>query len=135
MSYALSSALQTAIFERLQSDAMLTGLVGSSIFDALPTGRMPPIYVALGPETVRDAGDLEGDGAWHDFTVSVVTESAGFRALKDAAGAVSDALDHADMTLSRGALVGVWFRKARARRTANGGRRIDLTFRARLDDI
>ncbi|MCC1493420.1 DUF3168 domain-containing protein [Cognatishimia sp. F0-27] len=135
MSYALSAPLQTAVFERLLADAAVTDLVGTNIFDALPTGRMPTIYIALGPETVRDAGEVAGDGSWHDFTVSVVTETASFKAVKAAAGAVSDALDHADLTLGRGRLVGLWFRKARARRAANGARRIDLTFRARIDDI
>jgi hypothetical protein len=48
---------------------------------------------------------------------------------------VSDALIGADMTLERGRLTGLHFYRARARREGTGDvRRIDLTFRARVDD-
>ena len=134
MSYAISGALQAAVYARLQADTGLGALVGSNIFDALTQGILPPLYVSIGPETAQQASDVSGAGAWHDFTVSVVTENAGFQSAKDAAGAVSDALDGADLTLSRGRLVGLWFRKARATRETGGLRRIDLTFRARVED-
>ncbi|MFZ7090421.1 DUF3168 domain-containing protein [Primorskyibacter sp. 2E233] len=134
MSYAVSGPLQAAVYAQLQADAALGALVGANIFDALPQGTLPPLYVALGPETVQDASDVSGVGARHDFTVSVITDVAGFQSAKDAAGAVSDALHGADLTLSRGRLVGLWFRKAKATREAAGLRRIDLTFRARVED-
>ncbi|MFY0621298.1 MAG: DUF3168 domain-containing protein [Pelagimonas sp.] len=134
MSYAISSALQAAIFARLVGDAALSALVDGKIFDALPTGVLPPLYVALGPEKVRSSGDGTGSGAWHEFQVSVVTSVAGFQAAKEAAGSISDALHLAPLTLSRGVLVGLWFQKARANREPGGLRRIDLTFRARVDD-
>ena len=134
MSYAVSSALQASVFAQLQGDPALGALVGADIYDALPTGTLPPIYVALGPETAKDAGDKDGAGAWHRFVVSVVTSKSGFQTAKDAAAAVSDALHGADLTLERGKLVGLWFEKARARRESRGLRRIDLTFRARVED-
>ena len=53
----------------------------------------------------------------------------------DAAGAVSDALHEADLTLLRGRLVSLRFERARAYQIENStGRRIDLTFRARVED-
>ena len=59
---------------------------------------------------------------------------AGFAAVKAAAVAVADALDQAPLALSRGRLTGLWFQRARARRVENGAaRRVDLTFRARID--
>ncbi|MCT4557414.1 MAG: DUF3168 domain-containing protein [Pelagimonas sp.] len=134
MSYAVSSALQAAIYAQLQADGALSLLVGDSIFDAPPVGTLPPLYVSLGPEAVREAGTGGCDGAWHSFTVSVVTENAGFQTAKDAAVAVSDALHDADLTLSRGHLVGLWFSKARAYRETDDLRRVDLTFRARVED-
>lgn len=134
MSYALAGSLQAAVFAALQSDGTLGALVGNNIFDALPSGKLPKIYVALGPETVTEAGDGSDDGAWHSFVVSVVTQTAGFLAAKQAAGAISDILHEADLVLGRGRLIGLWFRKAKATRETGGLRRIDLTFRARVED-
>jgi hypothetical protein len=49
--------------------------------------------------------------------------------------AVSDALVGASLTLSRGVLVSLLFVKANARRIDEGDtRRIDMTFRARVQD-
>ncbi len=135
MSYALSSALQAAVYQALANDAALAALVGTDIFDAIPSGTVPEIYVALGPEKARDASDLSGAGAWHEFTISVVSESTGFTRAKEAAGIVSDILVDADLTLARGRLVGLRFRRATAARVGTGDtRRIDLTFRARVSD-
>ena len=135
MSYGVSAALQAAVFQRLQADAALAGLVGADIFDAAPSGAVPVTYVSLGAEEVRDASDMTGAGAVHEFTVSVVTEAAGFRAAKDVAAAVSDALIDAPLVLARGRLVSLRFLRARARRVQDGDvRRIDLRFRARVED-
>ncbi|MBV2361327.1 DUF3168 domain-containing protein [Thalassococcus sp. CAU 1522] len=134
MSYALSAALQAAIYQHLANDAALQALVGSNVFDAMPEGSVPALYVLLGQESVRDASDVSGRGSWHDLGVSVVTASAGFQTAKDAAAAICDALIDAPLALTRGRLVGMAFRRARAVRASGGVRRIDLTFRARVDD-
>jgi hypothetical protein len=136
MSYAISAALQAAIYQRLAGDAGVARLVGTAIFDALPAGDPPATYVVLGAEDVRDRSDVTGRGALHRFTVSVITETAGFAAAKAVAGAVSDALTGAEMALARGRLVGLWFERASARRDGKSGRmrRIDLRFAARVDE-
>jgi hypothetical protein len=135
MSYAMSAALQTAIYQRLIGDPTLTGLVGSAIFDALPAGDVPPLYVTLGPETVRDQSDKTGAGALHELSILVVTQSAGFTQAKEAAAAVSDALVDAELSLTRGSLVSLNFLKASAARVGSGDtRRITLIFRARVCD-
>ncbi len=134
MSYGISAALQEAVYARLRANATLAGLVGDDVYDALPPGPLPSLYVALGPEKVRDASDKTDRAARHDFVVSVVTDGAGFVSAKAAAGAVSDALNGAALTLGRGHLVGLWFRQARATRESGGARRIDLTFRAHVED-
>jgi len=135
MTYAISGALQTAVFETLSADAVLSGLVGTAIYDAVPVGSLPQLYIRFGSETVRDASDISGDGAEHVLTVSVITTNPGFSGAKAAAAAVSDALHGAPLTLSRGRLVLLRFDRAAARRIDGAtGRQIDLRFRARVQD-
>ena len=134
MSYGAAAALQAAVYQRLAGDGALAALVGDAIYDAAPAGALPALYVSLGPEDVRDRSDKTGAGAQHRFTVSVISDAAGFHAAKQAAAAVSDALTGAGLTLARGRLVGLYFDRARARRSGPGTRRIDLRFHARVDD-
>jgi hypothetical protein len=133
MSYALAAALQEAVYQRLSTDPALAALVGDNIHDDLPAGRLPPVYVALGPETVRDRSDASGAGALHDLQITVAGARDSFHAVKAAAAAVSDALLGAPLALAQGRVVDLHFRRATARRGGRGrGRRIDLTFRARV---
>lgn len=135
MSYGMAAALQEAVFQRLSGDAVLAVLVGGAVYDVMPSGPLPPLYVSLGPEEVRDASDKTGGGARHDFTVSVVADGSGFHAAKTVAAAISDALLGGELPLARGRLVALNFLRARASREGTGQlRRIDLRFRARIDD-
>jgi hypothetical protein len=135
MSYGVAAALQAAVWDRLSTDAALAALVGSAVFDTAPPGPLPPVYVTLGPEEARDRSDFTGAGAAHEFLVSVVADSGGFQQAKAAAGAVSDALLGAGLTLSRGRVVSLDFLRAVARQAGKGAtRRIDLRFRARVED-
>ncbi|AOZ69264.1 hypothetical protein LPB142_07980 [Rhodobacter xanthinilyticus] len=134
MSYGVAAALQAAVYQQIYTDPAIAALVGDAIYDAVPPGTTPATYVSLGPEDVSDASDQTGDGAAHDFVVSVVTNEAGFQSAKEIAAAISDALVDAPLVLARGHLVGLWFLKARARRVEKADtRRIDLTFRARVE--
>ncbi|WP_444461935.1 DUF3168 domain-containing protein [Rhodobacter capsulatus] len=134
MSYAVAGALQAAVYQQLRADAVLAALVGPAVYDAVPPGVLAGTYVSLGPEDVADASDKTGAGAVHDFVISVITDAAGFATAKAAAAAVSDALVGADLVLSRGRLVGLWFLRAKARRVEKADmRRIDLVFRARVE--
>lgn len=135
MSYAISAPLQAAIYSALQGDIALNALVGSAVFDQAPAGAIDGTYISLGEEVARDASDCSGVGAVHDFTVTVVTDEAGFVRAKEVAGAVCDVLIDAELPLDRGSLVGLNFVSARAQRTkADHRRRIDLRFRARVED-
>jgi len=136
MSYAMAAPLQAAVYQLLSTDSALTALVGGAIHDGLPAGPLPETYVSLGPEVVRDSSDRDGAGALHRFTVSVISEAEGFAAAKAAAAAIGAALVDATPALSRGRVVGIWFERAQARRTGSAGqiRRIDLKFRARVED-
>lgn len=132
MSYGAAQALQAAIYQRLTGTAALAGV---PVVDALPTGQGKGTFVLIGPEEVFDQSDKTGRGAEHRFTVSVISDAAGFLAAKAVAVAVSDSLVDAPLSLTRGRLVGLWFLRAAARRLAEGrARRIDLTFRARVED-
>ena len=131
MSYAAAAALQAAIYARLTGWA---GLAGISVVDELPSGGGKGTFVLLGPETALDRGDATGRAAERQVQISVISDAKGFVAAKTAAAAVSAALIDAPMTLAAGHLVGLQFVKATAKRLDEGNvRRIDLTFRARID--
>ena len=136
MSYGVAAALQEAVYQHLLADAGVSALIGTAIYDALPAGTVPETYVTLGPEDARDRSDGTGAGAEHRFTVTVTTTAAGFAVAKDVAAAIGDALIDADLVLSRGSLVGLWFDRAIAARSGTGGtvRTINLRFRARVED-
>jgi hypothetical protein len=105
MSFAASVALQGAVYQCLRGDAALHDLVGDAIFDAMPVEAPAGVFVSLGPEDVLDAGDMTAAASQHDFVVSVLSgadQGAGFASVKAAAVAVADALDQAQLALSRG---------------------------------
>ena len=131
MTYAIAPGLQAAVYQHL---AGWPALAGVALHDALPPGPLPETYIALGPEVVRDRSDGTGQGADHEFTLSVVTTAAGFAGAKTLAAAVSDALASADLTLARGRLVSLRFARATAARDGDT-RRIDLRFIARVEDF
>lgn len=137
MSYEASGALQAAIYQALRTDPALGALIGDAVYDALPVTAPTGTYVALGAEDVADAGDMTGRGSRHDFVVSVLSgteASGGFAPVKAAAAAVVSALEDGVLELDHGHLAGLWFVGARARRADGGaGRRVDMTFRARID--
>lgn len=138
MSYEAGAALQIAVYQALRTDPALAALIGDAVFDAMPVTAPSGTYVALGAEDVADAGDMTGRGTRHDFVVSVLSGAdeggGGFADVKAAAGAVARALEDGAVALEHGRLAGLWFVSARARRVESGaGRRVDMTFRARID--
>jgi len=129
MSYGAAPALQTAVFQRLSAWPVLSGV---AIYDAVPP-NVTGTFVLIGPEEARDQSDKSGAGAEHQMVISVITDATGFLSIKTIASDISDALIGAPLTLSRGALVSLFFLRASARRIEEGEtRRIDLTFRARI---
>ena len=135
MTYAIAAALQTALYTRLTADPALAAITGHAIYDALPAGPLPPLYVLLGQEEVRDASDQTGFGADHALSILVLSEASGFASAKAAAAAICDALLGAALPLTRGTLVSLNFTKAKAARTNTANQRqITLIFRARVAD-
>lgn len=138
MTYALSEALQVAIYEQLATDPALVALVGEAIHDAVPPAPLaeaPQTCVVIGEERVRDGSTQTSMGAIHDFTVTVHSTVQGFRTAKAVAAAVGHALTDGALVLSRGAVVYLRFVSARADRgSASEPRRIVLRFRAFAED-
>lgn len=135
MSYTLAPAFQTALFQHLSADPALAALIGGAIYDAIPPASPPATYVLIGAEEAFDRSDKTGHGVEHRLTVSVVTNATGFLAAKDVAAHLCDLLDAPALSLSRGRLVAMWFDRAEARKIeGDQTRRIDLRFRARLED-
>lgn len=136
MTYALAATLQTAVYERLSNDAAVAAEVATAIFDAPPAGQVPDVYVVIGQEDVRDRSDATHRMAEHRFIVSVHGTLTGYLALKRAAAAVDKALTSGGLSLAAGKLVSLRFLRARARRGSSANsRRVDMTFRAVLDDL
>lgn len=135
MSYVHAPALQSALYDRLASDAALAALVGGHVYDMAPEGAArPPVYVALGPEDVADASDSGGAAAVFTFVVSVVGTDTGFATVKQAAARVCAALVGAALEVPGGRVTGVRFRKARARLGDPDQRVVELTFRTRVEE-
>lgn len=131
MSYQAAAALQSAVFARLSGFAQLASV---PVLDATPPGTAPGSFVLIGPEIALDQSDTSGLGAEHRFDVSVISDAAGFLDAKTIAGAVCSALLDAPLTLAVGHLVSLQFQRAKAARLDQGDvRRIDLTFRARIE--
>jgi uncharacterized membrane protein YtjA (UPF0391 family) len=129
MSYGAAAALQSAIYQQLVAAPALAGV---AIYDAVPPGPAAT-FVLIGPEEARDQSDKSGLGAEHQLVISVITDATGFLGIKTIAAAISDALIGVPLTLTQGQLVSLFFLRASARRISEGEtRRIDLTFRARV---
>lgn len=131
MSYRIAAALQSAIYAHLTS---APSLVGVPIHDAIPPGGASGTYVLIGPETAIDKSDQSGGGAEHQMVISVISDASGFLLAKSVAADVSAALEDAGLVLTTGRLVYLLFQKAVAKRLEEGAvRRVDLTFRARVE--
>jgi len=137
MSYAMSAALQEAVFTALSGNVTLNARV-EGIYDAPPeSGGTPPIgtYITLGDDEAKDRSSASHKGVTLDFEVNIHSDFAGFSAAKAVAADVVDILAWAELGLSRGNLVNLKFLKSRTRRgAAPETRRIALVFRAILDD-
>lgn len=135
MSYASAAALQTALYQALINDPSVTALLGTAVYDALPAGQLPSLYVSIGGEQVRAVADSTGNGAVHFVKLSVISEAAGYAVAKEAAAAICGVLNDPPLVLTEGRLVSMRFVRAKAALIGKGQkRRIDLTFRARVDE-
>lgn len=133
MSATFSADLQAALFDRLTSDAEVGALAGAHIYDAVPAGPVPDLYVLLGEETVKDVTDSSGPAALHDVSITIISTAESFLALKTLAAAITQALLGAPLTLAAGQVAAIWPQRSEARRNASGQRRIELKFKLRIE--
>jgi len=132
----MGASLQRAVFVQLSGEAGIVEVVGPNIYDAVPAGAEPEVFVLIGEELVRDRSTQTSAAVYHDFTVSIFSDQHGFAATKALAELVCDSLLNAELTLDRGRVTGLWFRRARTRRGREPDRRrVDLQFRAHVEDI
>lgn len=137
MSVTTSLALQEAVYAALAGDAALAALVGNRINDEPvhldDPNADPGPYVTLGDERVRPWHAIGLTGGIHEMQVSVHAVSGGFRDVKAIAAEIERIMADAALVLSSGRVVTRLLRGARARRIAEGGRRIDLSFEFRVE--
>ncbi len=135
MSYVIAPALQSAIYQYLSNDSILQADLHGALYDAIPPATPPATYVLIGAEEAFDRSDKTGHGAEHRLVISVLTNATGFLAAKHVAARICELLDAPALTLARGRLVALWFDRAEARKIeGDQTRRIDLRFRARVED-
>lgn len=135
MTMAYSGSLQEAVYARLTGDTALGALVGTAIYDAVPT-EAEGLYVTLGEERVRDFSTKTSLGGVHTFSVNVYSPEEGFAQVKAVGKAVCEALIDAPLVLAEGVLVGLHFVLARADRGDLPSRRsVTLQFRAVVDQV
>lgn len=90
-------AVQTAIYQKLTTDAALTAKV-TGVFDDVPDGQAFP-YVQLGDATEEPFRTFKRDGSNSTFTVHVFSRYRGFMEAYEVAALVNAALDGATLNL------------------------------------
>ena len=129
-----SASLQRAVLTRLEADSEVAALTEGHVYDALPPGELPILYVIFGTETVRDRSDMTSIAAVHEFDLSVITSLSGFQSAKTLASYMCTALLTKPLSLADGHLIALNFQGAVSKRqSTGGGRRIDLKFRALIE--
>lgn len=136
MSCEVSADLQSAVYRRLNDEAITIGSGVVPVHDAPLRGHTAGIrsYVTLGEELVRPFGSMTSGGAIHDFDVTVHSGMDGFAEAKLIAGRICDLLLGKGLELDHGQLVDLRFLRAKAERGRSPVKRsINLRFRAVID--
>jgi hypothetical protein len=127
--------LQQAVFAALAADAGVIAHLGSPprLFDEVPRDAAMP-YVVIGEAAESEWNTATDKGASLTFTVTAWSRSAGFREVKEIAGAVRAVLDGGALTLSGAALIDLRFEATRYLRESDGiTRRAELSFRGLVE--
>jgi Protein of unknown function (DUF3168) len=120
MTTAASAALRAAVYDALNANASLTGLLGGAkVYDEPPRGAAFP-YVTLGEARVTDYSTDGAPSEEHQMTLHAWSRQGGNREAHMIAGALLTALDDAALTLADHALVNLRFSVADVRREADG---------------
>jgi Protein of unknown function (DUF3168) len=120
MTTAASAALRAAVYDALNANASLTGLLGGAkVYDEPPRGAAFP-YVTLGEARITDYSTDGAPSEEHQMTLHAWSRQGGNREAHMIAGALLSALDDAALTLSDHALINLRFSVADVRREADG---------------
>lgn len=139
MTFAMSWALQEAVFAALTSDPTLAASIGDRIYDAPPpfeADAAPDVpWITLGDERVDDWSTSDGAGAAHLLSVTITAPRRGFADAKKIAGQVCDVLLGGSLAPSRGQVAFVGFVGGRTRRIEKDlMRQVELRFRVLVED-
>jgi hypothetical protein len=126
-----ANALQTAVVERLSTNAVIVGITGPDrIFDRRITRAEPP-YLVLGEAVARDWSTGDQAGTEHRFEIEAWTQKNGRRQAVELADAVRAALHDGDLTLAGATLVNLRHERTVTRRAPRSGLHLArLSFRA-----
>ncbi|MFV0244906.1 MAG: DUF3168 domain-containing protein [Qingshengfaniella sp.] len=134
MSYRDAGDLQAAIHARLTGDTALMALVAGAVFDAVPEGRAPDVYLALGAEEVTETRDHDGAIMRHRIDLSAIGKAESFAQVKAVAAAAEAALRAAPLTAPGLNIMDMWLERVRATRGKHPARRrIDMRITVLLD--
>ena len=123
------AAVQAGVFAQISADPEIKALIGTHIFDGVPPGVVPDLYLLIGPELVIDKSDFTQSGSEHQLLISALSQGHGFKEAKRLAGVVVNALHAKPPNLDNGRVVFVHFSKANAWRDPQlDARRVDVTF-------
>ena len=114
-----SLELQGAIVARLKGSAGLTALVGSRVYDAVPSNAVfPYVTVGEGDETSDDADCI--DGFEISLDIDVWSRGVGFPEAKRISDEIRKALKSPELKLTQNALVYFNHRQTRFLRDPDG---------------
>ena len=112
-------SLQTAIHQRLASDAIVTGLLGGQrIYDHVPRNAPYPL-LTFGQSVAREWATGTEDGEEHVLTLHVWSEGGSRQQAHDIMGAVRRALNDAALPLADHRLVDIRHEFSEARPEAD----------------
>lgn len=139
MTYALSWAVQEAVYGALSADAALSAMIGDRLYDAPPPFEADAApdapWVTLGDERVRDWSTRDSAGAEHLLSVTVNAPRRGFADAKKIAARICDVLLENNWALSRGRVAFVGFLGGRTKRLEKDLlRQVELRFRVLVED-
>jgi len=136
MSFGASADLQRVIYDLLSATGSGDALEGIPVVDRFEAGTLPPVYVAIGPERMRDRSTKTSRSAEHRLSITVHSALGGFARIKEIAAAIAERLEGQRPALASGTLCSLRLISVAPARGGSGEeRRVEMNFRAFVDDI
>ena len=100
-----SFAIQKAIYDSLNSDTTISGMI-TGIFDDVNEGTAYP-YIVIGDDTAINVGTKTVDALEYTLTLHVWSQYRGRKEVKEIMAAIYDVLHDADLTVQNSVLVNI----------------------------